>query len=126
MTSEVVVMNRLAVALAADSAVTAAGHAKVHNSANKLFMLSKTHPVGIMVYNNAALMSMPWETLIKEYRSQLGDRSFDRLEDYGDDFVRFVEQQAKTFGRAVQKKYYVELVEIYFEKIAWAASRYLR
>lgn len=118
MTSEVVVMNRLAVALAADSAVTAAGHAKVHNSANKLFMLSKTHPVGIMVYNNAALMSMPWETLIKEYRSQLSDRAFDRLEDYGDDFVRFVEQQATTFGREVQKKYYVELVEIYFEKIA--------
>lgn len=118
MTSEVVVMNRLAVALAADSAVTAAGHVKVHNSANKLFMLSKTHPVGIMVYNNAALMSMPWETLIKEYRSQLGDREFDRLEDYGEDFVQFVERQAETFGREVQKKYYLELVDIHFQEIA--------
>ncbi len=118
MTSEVVVMNRLAVALAADSAVTAEGHNKVHNSANKLFMLSRTHPVGIMVYNNAALMSLPWETLIKAYRAQLGDTEFERLEDYGEDFVKFVELQAQHFGRDTQKKFFLELVDLYFAEIA--------
>ena len=51
MTSEVVVMNRAGVALAADSAVTveAADSLKVRNSAVKLFMLSKFRPVGVMV-----------------------------------------------------------------------------
>ena len=67
MTSEVVVMNRLAVALAADSATTVSGpnSQKIWNSANKLFALSKTHPVGVMFYNNASILGVPWETIIK-------------------------------------------------------------
>jgi hypothetical protein len=117
MTSEVVVMNRLAVALAADSAVTAAGQKKVHNSANKLFMLSATEPVGVMVYNNAALMSLPWETLIKEYRRFLGDRHFDKLEGYGEDFIAFILRQTDAFGREAQKRFFLDLVESHFEKI---------
>ena len=67
MTSEVAVMNRLAVALAADSAVSVSSgrRRKVFNTANKLFMLSSHHPVGIMVYSNGSLMGVPWEVLIK-------------------------------------------------------------
>ena len=37
------------------------GTGKVY-PANKLFALSKYHPVGVMVYNNAELMDVPWET----------------------------------------------------------------
>ena len=37
MTAEIVIMNKMGVAMAADSAVTVAGK-KVYNSANKLFM----------------------------------------------------------------------------------------
>ena len=53
MTSEVVVMNRTGVALAADSAVTIemGDSSKVRDSALKLFTLSKHRPVGVMVYN---------------------------------------------------------------------------
>ena len=61
MTVEVAVMNRMAVALAADSAVTvtAGNSVKVHDSAIKLFMLSKHHPVGVMVYNDDSLLGRP-------------------------------------------------------------------
>ncbi len=41
MSAGVIVMNRNAVALAADSAVTIGNHLAVHNSANKVFALSK-------------------------------------------------------------------------------------
>jgi hypothetical protein len=57
MTAEIGIMNRVAVALAADSAatITIGNITKILNSANKLFSLSKFHPVGIMVYGNAEL-----------------------------------------------------------------------
>ena len=74
MTAEVVVMNRAGVALAADSAVTLemGSGSKVRNSAVKLFMLSKYRSVGVMVYNNALLLGVPWETIIKLFRRELG------------------------------------------------------
>ncbi|WP_193198650.1 hypothetical protein [Nostoc sp. MG11] len=86
MTAEVAVMNRMAVALAADSAVTVVGQGgrKVYNTVNKLFMLSKYHPVGIMVYGNADLMSIPWETIIKMYSKKLGDQKFETLQEYAE------------------------------------------
>ena len=92
MTAEIVIMNKMSVAMAADSAVTVAGK-KVYNSANKLFMLSKYHPVGIMVYGNAEFMGFPWEVLIKLYRDELGKKEFDTVTGYADNFFEFL---AKT------------------------------
>ncbi len=91
MTAEAVIMNKHAVAMAADSAVTIGG-AKVFNSANKIFAASKYHPVGLMVFGNAEFMGIPWETIVKLYRRQLGQRSFARLGDYADQFVAFLQR----------------------------------
>lgn len=49
MTAIVGVLNKHAVAIAADSAVTLGGGRKVHNGANKLFSLSKRHPAAVAV-----------------------------------------------------------------------------
>ena len=38
----------------------------------KLFTLSKYHPVGVMIYNNASLLGVPLETIIKLFRRDLG------------------------------------------------------
>lgn len=73
MTAEVAILNRSAVAIAADSAVTLGlSGRKIYNTANKLFALSFAEPVAIMVYGAASLGSVPWETVIKEYRRELG------------------------------------------------------
>ena len=111
MTSEVVVMNRLAVALAADSASTVSGprSQKIWNSANKLFALSKYRPVGVMVYNNASILGVPWETIIKTYRASLGSAGFNTLEEYGQDFLRFLNGNNAMFSRASQDRYFLEL-----------------
>jgi hypothetical protein len=101
MTAEVVVMNRTAIAMAADSAVTigpSAG-AKIYNTASKLFALSKYHPVAIMNYGSAVLMHVPWETLIKVYRARLGKRRFDSLEEHAEDFIGFI-KSTKAFSSA--------------------------
>jgi hypothetical protein len=94
MTAEVAVLNKLAVALAADSAATLrlSDGLKVYNSVNKLFSLSRHHPVGVMVFGDAEVFGTPWETVVKAFRRQLGERSFPTLREYGEALMAFVEQ----------------------------------
>ena len=81
MTAEVGVLNRLGVALAADSAVSIGREAnKIWTSADKLFHLSQSAPVGLMVYGNANFIGIPWETVVKEFRRELAGSRFDRLD----------------------------------------------
>ena len=44
-------------------------------------MLSKYHPVGVMIYGNAELLGVSWETAIKSYREILGSNPFDTVEE---------------------------------------------
>ncbi len=92
MSSVIGILNKQAVALAADSAVTISSreNRKIFNSANKIFTLSKYHPVGVMVYNSASFMGTPWEVIIKMYRDQLKDRSFETVEAYQKDFLKYL------------------------------------
>lgn len=92
MTAEVAILNRTAVALAADSAVTLAirGQQKVYNGADKLFQLVHSEPVGIMIYGNAEFMGVPFETVIKEFRASKLSLPNDYLKDYSDAFFSFM------------------------------------
>jgi DNA-binding MarR family transcriptional regulator len=103
MTAEIAIMNKSAVALAADSAVTVqhGGAFKIFET-NKLFHLCNSSPVGIMVYQNAELMSVPWETIIKNYRKQLGSTTFNTLEEYGSNFIFHLSNNLLLFPEVVQ------------------------
>ena len=94
MTAEVAAMNKHAIALAADSAVTIPYEMgrKIFTSASKIFSLSKYHPVGVMVYGNAAFMGAPWETVIKSYRNQLNRQSFKTIDEYATNFFDFIDK----------------------------------
>lgn len=120
MTSEVVVMNSLGVALAADSAATVSNgeRDKVFNSADKLFMLSKRHPVGVMVYAQAALMGVPWETIIKMFRRELGNKRFATLEEYGQSLIAFLDHNERLFPEALQDRFYLRSLEQIFSALA--------
>ena len=91
-------MNKRGVALAADSAVTLGDGHKVYHTADKLFQLSSA-PVGIMTYGVDEIMGVPWETVIKLYARRLGGRRFDRLEQYAQDFLRFIEGSESVVSR---------------------------
>lgn len=93
MTAIVGVLNKHAVAIAADSAVTMGDTHKVVNSANKIFTLSKYNPVAVMTYNNASFMGVPWDIIIKEYRKQLKDVNFQTLYEYASDFVQYLHRR---------------------------------
>ncbi|MBU0487903.1 MAG: hypothetical protein KKA07_14480 [Bacteroidetes bacterium] len=109
MTAVLGILNKQAVAIAADSAVTIGGSSghKIFNRANKVFALSKRHPVGIMLYNSATFLSTPWETIIKVYRKQLADKSFPRLNDYIDDFIIFLHSKNHYTSLDIQKVFFV-------------------
>lgn len=104
MTAEIAILNREAIALAADSAVTfmVAEGEKIFPSANKIFELSEHQPVALMIYGNADFMGTPWETLIKVYRSKLQTRKFDLLSQYAEDFIQFLRLETKLYPENVQ------------------------
>ncbi|MCA8911289.1 MAG: hypothetical protein KDB82_06270 [Planctomycetes bacterium] len=95
MTAEVVVMNKTAVALAADSAasIRTAHGVKVY-AANKLFRLSPSLPVGVLVYGSSEFMGVPWEVLIREFRAGFGSKSLRHLKDYAVKFMQFLKRQS--------------------------------
>ncbi|PTE10071.1 hypothetical protein [Mesorhizobium helmanticense] len=75
MTTEIAVINRLGVALAADSAVTIPGYGadKVFNTGDKLFELSERYPVALMVNGSMDFLGVPWEIIAKEFRCTTPD-----------------------------------------------------
>lgn len=105
MTVEIAIMNKTAIALAADSAVTI-GEQKIYNTANKLFMLSKYQPIGLMIYGNSELMGIPWETIVKIYRKDLGEKKFDTLEEYALNFISYLDNNNALFPESMQTLYF--------------------
>ena len=95
MTAVIGILNKQGVALAADSAVTVIGgnNKKIYNTANKIFTLSKYHPIGIMVYGSSSFMNTPWEIIIKLYRKEIGDKSFNTVKEYKNDFIKFLKKK---------------------------------
>lgn len=98
MTAIVGVLNKQAVAVAADSAVTIGSGRKIYNTANKIFTLSKRHPVGVAIYGDARFnSSIPWEIVIKMYRDQLGDTTKPTIKEYASDFFDFLENYKNKY-----------------------------
>jgi hypothetical protein len=115
MTAEIAIMNKLAIALAADSAVTIGGQQqKIYNTVNKLFTLTKYQPVGILIYGSANFMGVPWETIIDFYRRKIGKGNFETLDEYAEDFIKFLEQERKLFSDDEQKNYIRVSISQYF------------
>lgn len=114
MTAEIAVMNEEAVALAADSAVSGP---KIFTSANKIFALSKHQPVAIMVNDSARFLGVPWETIIKSYRSQLGERSFPTVREQAAHFLGFFDQPNPLFPPVAQLEWNGKLFAHFFRAI---------
>jgi hypothetical protein len=110
MTAVLGILNKQAVAIAADSAVTIGGpnNHKIFNRANKVFALSKRHPVGIMLFNSASFMTTPWETIIKLYRKRLGDNSFPTINAYQEDFIGFLHSRNFFTDENLQRVYFLD------------------
>lgn len=120
LTAEIVVMNKNGIALAADSAVTITGASgqKIYNT-HKLFMLSKYHPVGVMIFGNAELLGVPWQVMIKEFRKkELGDTHYPTLQEYGDRLIGYINNNHKYFPPEKQNNFFTDSISNVFESIS--------
>jgi hypothetical protein len=119
MTAVVGILNKHAIAIAADSAVTIGDGKgrKIFNRANKVFTLSKYHPVGIMIHNSAAFMGTPWETIIKMYRKQLSNKSFPTVKEYQEDFVGYLKSNNYFTTVEAQKSFFYSFACLLIDRI---------
>lgn len=113
-------MNRGAVAMAADSAVTIMGEHghTIYQSVDKVFALVDEQPVGVMIYNHAEIMGTPWETVLTLYRKDASGRKFDSVEDYASDFFKFVDGNTALFPQEQQDLEYLRMVAFLFGAVA--------
>ena len=129
-TAEVVILNREAVAIAADSAVTVAGRGpKIYNSANKLFPLSIIEPVAVMMYGAETFGPIPWETVVKEYRKARGTKTFGTVAAYATDFTdhlagltQYVSRNEQLERVALTARWELEMIRDAIEEEILAAS----
>lgn len=106
MTAEVAVLNSHGVSLAADSAVTLGQDArKIYTSADKLFQLHQCDPVGVMIYGNANIGGLPWETVIKAFRAELKTDSYDTLSGYADRLIDFLRTNRDIFSKTREERH---------------------
>lgn len=122
MSAGIIVMNKNAIAMAVDSAVTVGDHQAIHNSANKLFALSRFDPVGAIIYANALFMQVPMDIIIKQYKIELGNKGFSTLQEYVEDFITFLENNCELFRFKVNEESYV--VEICIDLLKGLANGY--
>jgi len=101
MTAEVVIVNRNAISMAADSAVTV-GRDRVWKYANKLFSCGPHNDAGVMMYNTGDFLGVPWETVIKEFRCRCGATRFKTVTDLSDNLIDFI--QSSTFSDDEEEK----------------------
>ena len=124
MTCEITIMNRQAIALAADSATTVTEwidgreEKRFFKGTNKIFQLSDHHPVGIMLFGTATLHEVPWESIIKEFRNHLADKSFNTLSGYANELFDFIkghnilfphDHQIQIFKKEARKAAFFQL-----------------
>lgn len=94
MTAEIGILNKTAVVLAADSAVTIGQGRKVYNTATKIFQVGNK-PIGIMIFNLSTWMGIPLEIIISQFSLSIQNRPFSELTDYQTSFINFLHQFAK-------------------------------
>lgn len=113
MTSEIALMNRYAVTLAADSATTiqywenGQRRERYFKGANKIFNLSGSHPVALMIFDASALQGVPWDVVAKSYREALGVTAYDHIEQYAKGFFEYIETNVHLYPLDFQTKQFI-------------------
>ncbi|WP_108683221.1 hypothetical protein [Methyloceanibacter sp. wino2] len=130
MTAEIAILNKTAVALATDSAITiSAGQTeeKIFDSGDKLFELSCANPIGVMIYNDLQFAEIPLPIIIKDFRDKC--TAVDHVEQAADLFLQYLDELGRTSSSRVQetslRRVIDPLLERMDERFKEAIRRYL-
>lgn len=116
MTSQVVVMNRMAAAVASDSSVTMSSGNQILRSyptAEKIFPLALPHRLAILHGGCTDLLRVPYGVLLSEWHRSL-TTPLGRVSDYADSFSCWLEEQTGLFDDANQTNFLDWILRDYF------------
>ncbi|MDI4633137.1 hypothetical protein J7U46_08775 [Pelomonas sp. V22] len=105
MTSEVLMLNKEAVVIAADSAVTTgrAPHPRYSKAANKIFDVSAYGNVALTIYGSADIDRVPWELVAKLFRVQdAASPQRPKLADYQGALLSYLQCNASVFPQPLR------------------------
>lgn len=134
MTAEIALLNRSALAFAADSAVTLriGSSEKIYDSAEKIFEFSRSQPLGIMIYNNVEHVGIPLEVLVRKYRSDHAT-AYPNVEVAADTFLAYLEGVAHSIREELDYLYGVlvdpltdlnrEVVRVFRQQLSVTSKR---
>ncbi len=125
MTSEVLILNKKAVVIGADSAVTSstgAGPLRYAKSGHKIFELAKCGSVAVAVYGSASIDGVPWEVAIKLFQAQLGSRTFGGVDDYANALLAFLSANDQLFPRAQRDLQLSAQFDAAVQEVIWSAA----
>lgn len=128
MTCEIALLNRRAVALAADSATTVfyweQGERKdrYFKGTNKLFHLSTVHPVALMTSDSGNLHGVPWEVVVKAYRDFAPAKYHDYIPGYAIDLFEYIQTNVHLFPPEFQERQLISDIENAASRIIFAIS----
>jgi hypothetical protein len=116
MTSEILILNKRGVVLAADSAVTTSGvgdgkRPRYAKTANKIFELADSGNVAIAVFAGASIDSVPWELAIKLFRKSLGSRRLPSVAAYTDELLTYLTANPSLFPPDLLERFVVDQFE---------------
>lgn len=117
MTTEVLMLNKDAVVIAADSAVTTGRdpHPRYSKAANKIFDVSIHGNVAATIFAAAEIDCVPWELVLKQFRRQeSGMPPLPRLDGYVGRLVNYLQVNGALFPALVREN----LLEQHFYEAA--------
>lgn len=126
MTAEVAILNKLGVALAADSAVTISegnDSRKVFNTADKLFELSRTQAIACMIFSNLQFMQAPLQVLLKDFRNECGE--CDTVAEASSALLNYLGKFISTSSIEVRSGAVYSTTKSVFELLSQRASQYI-
>jgi hypothetical protein len=119
MTAEVAILNKTAVALAADSAVTISSgnnQQKIFDSADKLFELSCFDPIAVMVNGDMNLSQTPLPVLIKEFRENEA-KKYESVYDASREFLTYLAKFGVNSPLQIKIDYFEGILRPWFERV---------
>lgn len=125
MTAEVAILNKSAITLAADSAVTisvGSDEQKVFDCEDKLFELTRESPIAAMVSSDLSFMEAPLSVLIKQYRDTAP--AFTTVREAADHFLTFLDSFARSSPARIEQSSLARFATDLFESVANRASEY--
>jgi hypothetical protein len=114
MTSEVMIMNRQAVALAADSAVTYGGGPEpvVTLEAEKILALGPN--IALMVYSRGDVLGRSWSHIAHAFLREQGEADYETVQDAADAFFAFMDQNRRLFPEHEENEEFEALMRAAF------------